>query len=102
MDHSLITVPGYPTKPTYGENCDCAQVGKLLGLRADRAVIVSDWPLCDLAGELEIDASELVVGNVVKVVRGAKVIGAGAASAAVSAAAAASTATSVVMGGWLM
>ncbi|CAM9129320.1 unnamed protein product, partial [Hapterophycus canaliculatus] len=48
-------------------------VGKLLDLRADRAVLVSDWPVCNLAGEVDVDASDLVVGNVVKVVRGAKV-----------------------------
>ncbi|CAM9561185.1 unnamed protein product, partial [Ectocarpus fasciculatus] len=48
-------------------------VGKLLDLRADRAVLVSDWPLCELSGETDADASALVVGDVVKVVRGAKV-----------------------------
>ncbi|CBN76837.1 conserved unknown protein [Ectocarpus siliculosus] len=48
-------------------------VGKLLDLRADRAVLVSDWPLCELSGEKDEDASALVVGDVVKVVRGAKV-----------------------------
>ncbi|CAB1097064.1 unnamed protein product [Ectocarpus sp. CCAP 1310/34] len=47
-------------------------VGKLLDLRADRAVLVSDWPLCELSGEKDEDASALVVGDVVKVVRGAK------------------------------
>ena len=36
-------------------------------------MVVSDWPLCELAGELDVDASDLVVGDVVKVVRGAKV-----------------------------
>lgn len=50
-----------------------SQVGKLLGLRADRAVLVPDWPLCELAGERDVDASDLAVGDVVKVVRGAKV-----------------------------
>eukprot|EP00903_Cladosiphon_okamuranus_P006647 g6490.t1 len=48
-------------------------VGKLLGLRADRSVLVSDWPLCEIAGESDVDASDLVVGDVVKVVRGAKI-----------------------------
>lgn len=52
---------------------DTTQVGKLMDLRADRAVLVSDWPTCELSGEADIDASALVVGNIVKVVRGAKV-----------------------------
>ncbi|CAM9961137.1 unnamed protein product, partial [Laminaria digitata] len=48
-------------------------VGKLLDLRADRAILVSDWPACELAGENDMDASDLAVGNIVKIVRGAKV-----------------------------
>ena len=44
-----------------------------MNLRADRAVLVSDWPACELKGEIGMDASELAVGDVVKVVRGSKV-----------------------------
>ena len=44
-----------------------------MNLRADRAVLVSDWPACELKGEIDMDASELAVGDVVKVVRGFKV-----------------------------
>ena len=44
-----------------------------MDLRADRAVLVSDWPACELKGEVDMDASELAVGDVVKVVRGSKV-----------------------------
>lgn len=49
------------------------KVGKLMDLRADRAVLVSDWPTCELKGEIDMDASDLTVGDVVKVVRGSKV-----------------------------
>lgn len=44
-----------------------------MDLRADRAILVSDWPACELAGENDTDASDLAVGNIVKIVRGAKV-----------------------------
>lgn len=44
-----------------------------MDLRADSAILVSDWPTCGLSGERDVEAASLAVGDIVKVVRGAKV-----------------------------